>query len=94
MADITDVKGWTIDEVTYMKDQFHDEEIMIVKLKKKEEPKWIAKWLRKNNGIIWWNECSNCGKKLFISSPGKYCSDCGCEMTLDSPEPEEDEFDD
>ena len=94
MAEI-DIKGWVVDEVSYKKDEFHDEEIMIVKLRKKDEPKWIAKWIRKENGLFWWYECSNCGKVLFISEPGKYCTDCGCEMTLDEVDQDEDvEFED
>ena len=89
-----DIKGWIIDEVSYKKDEFHDEEIMIVKLRKIEEPKWQAKWVRKSNGFLWWYECSSCGKRLFISEPTKYCSACGCEMTLDIDDQDDPEFED
>ncbi len=87
------IKGWTIEDVSYVKDEFHNEEMVIVRIRKTEEPKWQAKWIKKNNGIIWWSECSNCGKRLFISSPSKYCPECGCEMFLengDLPESDED----
>lgn len=48
-------------------------------------------WLHKNNGVIWWHECSECGKKLLTTSPTRYCSDCGAFMQQPDESPEEDE---
>lgn len=46
-------------------------------------------WLHKNNDVVWWHECSICGKKLLTSGPTRYCSDCGALMTQVEEHPED-----
>ena len=85
--DSIDALGWSINDITYKKDDFHKEEVLIVKFIRSTNK--FATWIPKHDEFFYWHECSNCGKKLLDCAPTRYCDECGCKMTVEKTSEEE-----